>query len=437
MAIEYLDFELEMGAGPPDGSWPLSVIQSPAGNARGALGLPAAPDKLALQAQQLAAREIMAFGTQLFDALFPAGSVRDAYTESLGVADARDRAVRLKLRIVDPALAAVPWELIYDQRLGEFSALLYDTAIVRYVETAQPVKPLAITPPLRILGMAVDPTHKLDLAAEKGAVAAALDDLIQRKLVELVWLEGGTWRDLQRSLRPDQGPWHVFHFVGHGGFDPTAQEGFLILADDQGEPEALAGQELGRLLARHSPLRLAFLNACHGAVSAPADLTTGIAGALVRRGVPAVIAMQFALQDNTGIELGRTFYEALAGGLPVEAALTEARIAVSLAQRAALDWAAPVLYLRTPDGLLFELAVTARRQSAPPNITRLTGTQFGQLHKALLSAFKGATLRMMVRTGLDEDLDAIAGGSDQSAVVFNLIDWAQRTGRLSALIQAA
>ncbi len=55
----------------------------------------------------------------------------------------------------------------------------------------------------------------------------------------------------------------------------------------------------------------------------------------------------------------------------------------------------------------------------------------------MLAAFTPDSLRQMVLVGLDEHLDHIAGGSTFSAVMFNLIDWAQRTGRLPALLQAA
>lgn len=68
---------------------------------------------------------------------------------------------------------------------------------------------------------------------------------------------------------------------------------------------------------------------------------------------------------------------------------------------------------------------------------RLTGKQFGALQAALLAAFTLDSLRQLVLVGLDEHLDHIVGGSTLSAVVFNLIDWAQRTGRLPALLQAA
>ncbi len=43
----------------------------------------------------------------------------------------------------------------------------------------------------------------------------------------------------------------------------------------------------------------------------------------------------------------------------------------------------------------------------------------------------------MVRLEMGVNLSSVAGGSNLNAVAFNLIDWAQRTGRLGELIAAA
>jgi len=476
MTTDYLDFELELDPPTSNGSYPLSVVQSPAGNAHGTLTLPDLPDRLAQRARQGDAAGVKALGTLLFDALLTQSGVLGTYAKSLGAADAQGKSLRIKLRIVDPTLACIPWELLYDPRFGEFIALSHETPIVRYTEVAQPIRPLTVTLPLRILGMAVDPTGQLNLEAEKRAVETSLKTLVDKGVVELAWLGGDTWRDIQRALRPGKGPWHVFHFIGHGGFERTVAasgqdgerhlklvnsppsvltggEGHLLLAGDDGAEQTLAASELGRLLAGHASLRLVVLNACHGATSAPLDLFSGIAATLIRRGVPAVIAMQAAILDAAGVELGRTFYEALADGLPIEGALTEARIAVSMAQRDRLDWAAPVLYLRSQDGVLFELPTVAKPPAQPPaptgeltgtptvkvpdKVLKLTGAQFGAFQAALLSTFTMETLSNMVRVHLNENLGAIAGGSNLSAVIFNLIDWAQRTGHLSDLIRGA
>jgi hypothetical protein len=78
------------------------------------------------------------------------------------------------------------------------------------------------------LGMVASPRDldPLDVEHEKGLMDEAIEDLQANGLVELSWLEGDTWRDLLRAMRRE-GPWHIFHFVGHGDFDLTAQEGSL------------------------------------------------------------------------------------------------------------------------------------------------------------------------------------------------------------------
>lgn len=69
---------------------------------------------------------------------------------------------------------------------------------------------------------------------------------------------------------------------------------------------------------------------------------------------------------------------------------------------------------------------------------RLSGRLIDELQEALLDAYPARDdLRMMVRVELDEQLEAIADGANQRIVIFNLVNWAERTGRLEALVQGA
>ncbi len=68
-------------------------------------------------------------------------------------------------------------------------------------------------------------------------------------------------------------------------------------------------------------------------------------------------------------------------------------------------------------------------------LMKLTGLQHKQLEQALLSAFYSyELLERMVRHQLNENLSAIAGGTDLRSVIFNLIGWAESTGRVEELI---
>jgi len=217
------------------------------------------------------------------------------------------------------------------------------------------VAPLTVSAPLRVLGVVASPIdlEPLDVDLERQRVERALAGLVDQGLVELVWLEGQTWRDLQRAMR--RSPWHVVHFIGHGGFDPHRDEGVLWLADDAGRARALHASELARLLADHADLRLVLLNACESARPGKLDIFSSTATALVRRGLPAVIAMQYEITDRAAIEFARSLYDALADGLPIDAAVSEARKAVQLDAPHSMEWGTPVLHLRAADGRIFEL----------------------------------------------------------------------------------
>ena len=368
--MQYLDFEIEIAHGDRV-DYPLAVIHSPAGETRATFTLPFS--QIELENRILTLKNVLlrsggqhrraltpdeqtvrTFGQDLFDALFT-DDVGSLYHESRRQAERQDAGLRIKLRIQSPELSALPWEFLFDRRGDEFVCLSTSTPLVRYLETSVPVRPLAVKPPLRVLGMVVSPNdlEPLDVETERQRLDRALAPLQERGLVHLHWLEGGTWRDLQRCLRQEQ--WHIFHFVGHGAYDAQRDEGIVAFADRDGNSRHLTATELARLLTDHSTLRLALLNSCEGARAGELDLLSSTAATLVRRGLPAVLAMQYDITDRAAIQLSESFYEALADGLPVDAALAEARKAISLGVANSLEWGTPALFMRSGDGRIFDI----------------------------------------------------------------------------------
>jgi tetratricopeptide (TPR) repeat protein len=69
--------------------------------------------------------------------------------------------------------------------------------------------------------------------------------------------------------------------------------------------------------------------------------------------------MQYEITDKAAIEFSRSFYEAVADGLPVDAAVAEARTAISMASD--LEWGTPVLYMRSSDGHIFDISETQQQ----------------------------------------------------------------------------
>ena len=355
------DFDLEIGPG--DGTnYPVAVLNSPSGQARASMVFPfAGPDALEAELAAIedavlgtggaaANQRVQNFGARLFHALFT-DEIRTVYDRSQQATAAAGEGLRIKLRVNAPDLATVPWEFLFDPRPAEFVALSRHTPIVRYLELPLGDPDLAVKPPIRVLGLIANPAGvpTLDIEREQRKLTQALQPLGDK--VELVWLPGQTVQDLQAALQG--GPWHVFHFVGHAAADGGSGEGVLLLADEQGNPDPLTATQLGRLLADQRTLRLVVLNACQGAKGNEQSLFSSLAASLVRRGLPAVLAMQYDISDQAAVEFTGSFYGALAANLPIDAASSEGRKAIASLDTA--EWGTPLLIMRAPDGVIWDV----------------------------------------------------------------------------------
>jgi formylglycine-generating enzyme required for sulfatase activity len=366
--MDYLDFELTVGPG-TGRSYPIAA-RSPAGQAASIMHFPF--DELALEGR-LKDLEIAllgsggrrrkipspqetavgAFGQALFEALLH-GDPKALYRTSREAAAAEEKGLRLKLRIEPPELAVLPWEYLYDPDRAEFVCLCSDTPLVRWLDLSRPEPSARIHRPLRVLGMSASPSdlEPLDIDRERERVEEALSGLQREGTVTLSWREGH-WNQLQEAMW--HGPWHIFYFMGHGGFNRDADEGYIALADEYNETQRLTATQLGRLLADHRPMRLAVLNSCEGGRGSRRDIFSSTAAILLRRGLPAVLAMQHEISDRAAVVFTRTFFRALAAGLPLEGATTEGRKAISLSVKDSVEWGTPVLWTGALEGPLFEL----------------------------------------------------------------------------------
>jgi nucleoid-associated protein YgaU len=296
-------------------------------------------------------------GTALHGLLF-GSTLGTALREGLRAVDPqRGAGLRLVLDTTDaPELARLPWELLYSPQDEDYVFSDRFKPLVRRLalDVAPPV--LAVTPPLRLLVVIATPSDRPEL--QVGDELAHLDDalapLAADGRLQTERLAHATLERLDDALlrwRP-----HVLHFIGHGDFD--GDEGRLLLEGElpPGAAAPITGRRLAVLLRNHlGALRLVFLNSCLGAAAAPRAAFGGVAQSLVRRGLPAVVAMQFPVPDAQAVGLARHFYRYVAAGQPVDAALTSAR-AFMVARGDEVCWAAPVLYLNAEDGRLFDIA---------------------------------------------------------------------------------
>lgn len=292
------------------------------------------------------------------------------------------------------------------------------------------------TDKLTILFLAANPldTQQLQLDEEVRAIDKALRDTAYRDRFDLRshWaLQYGDLPALLLRYNP-----HIVHFSGHG-----SPSGELVFSDGAGKshlapPDMLA--DLFNLLRDN--IRCVVLNACYSE-----DQAQGIA-----QSIDCVVGMSRAVADDAAVKFAAGFYLGLGYGRSVATAFGLGRNSMGATVKGEettprlLDphnKAASLVFAGAPapstsDGAN-PAAGTPVGASAVPPLRELKGKQLQAAMNALLAVYDEPGLAQMVKFSLDENLAAIAGGSNLRDKVFNLLEWARMRGRLTELLQGA
>lgn len=352
----FADFEIwiparRAQAGAELAPYEVHVFSSPAGTAVGTLNLNL--DDAGFQTNLVQVSGVVAkpevrtkFGEDLFHALFTS-KVLQAWNNSWGRIEAgAAQGLRLCLSIEDAALAYLPWELIHDPNRG-FLAVAANSAFSRYLRVPEP--PLLVhQKPLRIVVIVESPKPN-GLAPiseeEQLSLKAGLDSLGDG--VKYLMLQNPSIEEIQNELQKDP---HVVHFLGHG----TSSQ--LIFVNKNGETTGVTDEQFAILFLGRRSLRLVVLNACQSSAAQDGSIFSGIGPALVRAGLPAVVAMQYpTVQLDSAAKFSAAMYRALANGLPIDVAVNEGRNLLAAGPLLKTrDWSTPVLYLGTRSGRIID-----------------------------------------------------------------------------------
>ncbi|MBD2100824.1 CHAT domain-containing protein [Leptolyngbya sp. FACHB-261] len=307
----------------------------------------------ALGAAEGGGSSLTGLGHELYQALF-SGSVRDSWLAALGIAQHQyagapeDLLPRLRLRLglKGPGLPRLPWEALHDGNRA--LTMVTDLTFTRYQGTFSSIARPARHPPqpLRVLMVVATPNDLADLSTEQEAEHLRLELSSQ---IEITLLCQPGRADLTRAL--EHGNYQVLHYAGHS--DLGSDGGNLCLVSSQtGLTEFLSGDDLAGLLANNG-VRLAVFNSCRGSHT-PASQERTLAEALVKRGIPAVLAMAERIPDDVALTLSRLFYRNLTQGASVDLSLARARQGLLSSYSSSQPyWVLPVLYMHPEfDGYL-------------------------------------------------------------------------------------
>jgi len=184
-----------------------------------------------------------------------------------------------------------------------------------------------------------------------------------------------TWKNFTGMVDGEE--FHAIHFLGHGRWDAAAEAGTILFMKRDGTEDPVSDNTFARFLMDKLSVRLVFLQACETAQSDPHEAFSGVAQQLAQKAIPAVVGMQYKIDHLVANRFAEAFYEALTRRLTVDAALQNARKAISeefSAQTQRLAFGLPVLYLRESDSMFAPGGAAGAQEKTPLSTPVVPGT---------------------------------------------------------------
>lgn len=173
---------------------------------------------------------------------------------------------------------------------------------------------------------------------------------------------------LRQATEQEKKPFHVLHILCHGLIRTSDGKACLVLEDEAEDRAVLVTeQEFADTLTPFlENLHLIVLASCMTALPTQANPQTGIARRLVNNGAAAVVAMQKPLEFVAAQHFSQRLYARLIVDGEIDRAINAARAELRFREPKSPDeinsqsvgkgqWGVPVLFMRIPDGKLFQI----------------------------------------------------------------------------------
>lgn len=291
-------------------------------------------------------------GNILYQALFPQ-LVAQLFNSTLTTVAQSGRKIRLRLTFDSPELSVLPWEYLYFKPTDFFFSTHPDISLSRYLRL-QDKREIIKTKELNVLVIISAPKDlpQLDVNNEELIIAQAIQRLKAKGVnIDVDVLQKATLKEISHQL--DKKSYQVIHFIGHATFQNGI--GYVALIDNAGSCHLVDEKTFDTLFLGKKEICLFILNACKSAAVSSNQAFSGLAANLVKRGVPAVIAMQYSIPDRTAIMFAEEFYYFFVKGKPVDSIIQEVRRLIAIESGfSSRDFATPVIYLRSNNSKLFD-----------------------------------------------------------------------------------
>lgn len=284
--------------------------------------------------------EVAIFGSYLYKIMFHEQKIDEIFRRCYDMLNENSNTIlrlTLEFRPAAKELGNLPWEYIYfpdtDEKKGYFIGSKAQLVLSRHVPVEMPAA-RNLSDTLRVLVVISEPD---DLGhIQWNGIAESIEEL-KNKLknkpggkIETRYLKQpeatvdiATFRQSVNDFKPD-----ILHFIGHGRWVEHNRRGQIAFNKKHITKgfyaEWINDTEFANSFNEFQPY-LIFLQACQGAFADTIEHFKGVALQLVYAGVPAVVAMQYDIENVAAINFAKKFYESLANGDPIEVAVQRGR----------------------------------------------------------------------------------------------------------------
>jgi hypothetical protein len=319
-----------------------------------------------------------AYGQLLTGSLFADSKIKEAFIAAQASAESSQATLRIRLVVADDSreLQSLHWETLRHPKEDNQLTTNENLPFSRYLGSGdwRPVG-LRARGDLRALVVIANPANLADYRLAPvdvtGELERARTTLGTIKMDALAGESGETQPSLENILAYlRRTTFDLVYLVCHGSL--VHSEPWLWLSDAQGQVKRISGSEFAQSFKELEPKklpRLFILASCQsaGGESSPGlppssspkgnESETGenvgvrvaLGPRLIEAGVPAVVAMQGRISQDTVAECMPVFFSELLKDGQIDRAMAVARGAV----RGRLDFWMPVLFMRLKDGLIW------------------------------------------------------------------------------------
>ena len=289
-----------------------------------------------------------AISQRIFEAFFSGeiGKVCQDFMELL-----QNRKINQLLLVIataDEYLLSIPWEMVLPKLKGEnnkadlpidsfglirtreLSNEPLSTAGNKTIDNFNIQGPTKIVAPLKLLFIPALPESLseeakfLEIEKEQKNIIEAVRDLEAsgdrepRLVMEI--MDSANLEEITKALRSRSHD--IVHISGHGSFQRSSKKGVLYMENEDGDEALVSGEELAKELSAFACIKLLVISACE---TATGSTEGNIADQLAASGIPAVLAMRFAVTDEAARRFAQSLYTGLANADTLTKAIHDAR----------------------------------------------------------------------------------------------------------------